>query len=541
MRRPLALAVGSGVVVGLATIAQAAAMAALVSHVIVAGSPIRSATLLVLTLILAIGVRTGAQWLQDQAARRASDQVRSAVRERILSTWASAGPAGLGHQNRAGLTTALLEQTDALHGYVARFVPQLMVALIVPLLILLVVLAYDWLAALFLLLSAPLIPLFMALVGMGAEKLNIAHFSLVQRLAGHFIDRIRGLTTLQLFGQEKAATRQVYSAADEYRRLNMRTLRVAFLSTAVLEFFSSVAIAVIAIYIGFGLLGYIDFGPSVELTLFSGLFILILAPEFFQPLRLLAQHYHDRAAAIGAATHLAALLEPGHGGITTPPERKKVPLATAPAMSLADVTYRFPDGATLFEGINLRLEPGTWANIRGPSGSGKSTLLHLTAGFLQPVQGAIAVGGYPPGQVPVGWLDQSPYLRQGTWAENLRLHCPGASDSELLQALDDVGLTARMSASGQGLDAVIGERGYGLSGGEARRLALARLLLQGHHLILLDEPTAGLDSTSEQAVLDALDRLRRAGIALMTVSHHTAPAQRADLAFTLENGRLYAD
>lgn len=539
VRRSITLAVLAGVLVGVATIAQAAAMAGLVSHTVAMGVPLREAAWPLIILFSAIGIRASSQWLQDRAARNVSDRVRAHVRDQILAAWGAAGPAGLGQQSRAGLTTALIEQVDALHGYYARFLPQLLVAGGVPLLVLLVVLSHDWLAALFLLLSAPLIPLFMALVGMGAEKLNAAHFALVQRLAGHFIDRIRGLTTLQLFGQAGTAARQVYSAADEYRRLNMRTLRVAFLSTAVLEFFSSVAIAVIAIYIGFGLLGYIDFGPSTELTLFSGLFILLLAPEFFQPLRLLAQHYHDRAAAIGAATHLAPLVSGHPAAAAATPERAETPFAQAPAIEITNLSYRFADGPLLLDTVSLRLEPGTWVNIQGPSGSGKSTLLHLAAGFLTPGSGSIRVAGHIAGRVPIGWLDQSPYLFHGSWADNLRLNCPGASDAELHRTLDQVGLSSRLDASGDGLATIIGERGFGLSGGEARRLALARLLLQGHRLILLDEPTAGLDRVNEQAVLDALDRLRHTGIALLTVSHHDAPARRAAVAMTLENGTLY--
>jgi ATP-binding cassette subfamily C protein CydD len=409
----------------------------------------------------------------------------------------------------------------------------------VPVMILATVVWLDWLAAVFLLLSAPLIPLFMALVGMGAEKLNQQHMETLGRLSGHFLDRLRGLTTLQLFQYTGPATADIAAATDEYRRINLKTLRVAFLSSAVLEFFASIAIAVIAIYIGFGLLGYIEYGPSSQLTLFSGLFILLLAPEFFQPLRQLSQHYHDRAAALGAAAQLQARLAQRPDSPTDQASRGTP--ASDQAVRIDDLTVTFDDGRTGLAGVSLEVQPGEMVLLEGASGSGKSTLLNVMAGFLAPSVGSVHTFGQVPGREPFGWLGQTPFIRQDSWAGNLRLVAPQASDHELLAALERVGLSTLVSQRPDGLDTPIQEGGAGLSGGQARRLALARLFLADYRLVLMDEPTAGLDAQSEQQVINAIRALRQHRVTVVVASHHPAFRDIADRRLSLSGGRLVND
>ncbi|TVP59069.1 MAG: thiol reductant ABC exporter subunit CydD [Halomonadaceae bacterium] len=524
------LSVAAGSLAGIATVAQLGLMAWLVHEVLVQGIGVGDLAWVVVALMVAITVRALAQSLQGISGSRAAQQVCQGVRRSLLQQWAQQGPVKLAGESSAVLASEWVEQVDALEGYYARFQPQLWLACLIPLLILVLVFSLDWLAALFLLAAAPLIPLFMALVGMGAERLNQQHFAAVSRLAGHFLDRVRGLTTLQLFGGTPDAIQQVADASDEYRRLNMRTLRVAFLSSAVLEFFASVAIAVVAIYVGFGLLGYIDFGPATELTLFSGLFILLLAPEFFQPLRTLSQHYHDRAAALGAADHLLQRLAPevtqelGKQALPAPPTA----LQAKDTVSVSDLAVSYPGRGVVVSQVNFTLPQGHCLVLTGPSGSGKSSILHALAGFIPATNGQVSLFGEAPGVQPLAWMNQRPFLVQGTWADNLRLAAPDATHGEMIRAVHQAGLKAVLAHQPQGLETPLGEGGRGLSGGQAHRLALARVFLSSLPLVLLDEPTQGLDAYTRQEVIAALKTLSGAGITLIMATHQQELLAMAD-------------
>lgn len=535
--RPLVLAtVSAGVMVGLATIIQMAFLAGIVHQGIVAQTPVAELGLLFTGAVVAILTRGIAQGLQARFAARCSRKVRSDVRHELNRRWRAMGPVNVGQISAGTLAREWIDHTDALHGYFARFLPQMLLAVIVPLLILLVVFYLDWLAGIFLLLSAPLIPVFMALVGMGAEKLNRQHFETIGRLSGQFLDRVRGLTTLQLFGQAETAAETLRQRSDEYRRITMKTLRVAFLSSAVLEFFASVAIAVVAIYVGFGLLGYIDYGPAGDLTLFSGLLVLLLAPEFFQPLRLLSQHYHDRAAALGAGAEIVARLDGEHTHRKTPatPHKPQGPdVITAKRLSLA-----YSAEKPVLDQVSLSVARGEVIALTGPSGGGKSTLLYLLAGFVQPDQGSISVFGGTPGEAPLGWLGQSPFLVHGTWADNLRLTTPDATDVAIETALRQVGLGDLLTSRRKGIYSSITEDGQGLSGGQARRLSLARVFVANYDLILLDEPTAELDSDSEIYIIEALHKLALAGKTLIFATHHQALLTLANRTLLVSEGKV---
>jgi ATP-binding cassette, subfamily C, bacterial CydD len=529
-------AIAAGVLGGVGTILQMGLIAWLVHLVVVAQAGAQELLWPAFALAGAMLLRATGQVLQDHLGTSASTLVRQQVRQRLVLAWSVLGPVRLAGRSSATLANLFVEQVEALDGYYARYLPQVALSLLIPLLIAIVAWQLDWLATLFLLLAAPLIPLFMALVGMGAEKLSQAHVLEAGRLAGHFLDRVRAITSLQLFGQVPATIAGVGKAAQGYREVTMRTLRIAFLSSAVLEFFASVAIAVVAMYVGFGLLGYIEYGPSSELSLFTGLFVLLLAPEFFQPLRSLAQHYHDRAAALAAADSLAAL-EAEAAGVaqasavyinrSAGASRSSVvptrALVTDPAgVRVAGLSLAYAGRGVVLRDVSLALEPGSTLVVTGPSGSGKSSLLHCLAGFIQPEAGEIDLGGLPSGSVAVGWMGQRPLLIQGSWRENLLLTAPGASTPAMIDALHRVGLGQVLARLPAGLDTLLGEGGRGLSGGQAQRLALARLWLCDAPLLLLDEPTASLDAESEAEVIDALKGLARSGRTLIIATHHPA-------------------
>ncbi|MEH6686436.1 MAG: thiol reductant ABC exporter subunit CydD [Halopseudomonas sabulinigri] len=527
-------AVVAGLLQTLAIIAQMGLTAWLVHAVLIAKAPYSSLLWPGVGLGLAVVLRALAQAAQERCGQHASVRVRQTAREQLAADWADLGPIRLADRSSAALTNQWVEQVEALDGYYARYLPQQWLALLSPLLILLLVFWLDWLAALFLLLAAPLIPLFMALIGMSAEKVSQQHVLEAGRLAGHFLDRVRSLTSLQLFGQVGAATQSVQDAAERYRSVTMRTLRIAFLSSAVLEFFASVAIAVVAMYIGFGLLGYIQYGPAAQLTLFSGLLILLLAPEFFQPLRSLAQSYHDRAAALAAAEGMAALQDEA-ANIDSQSESAK---QGADGICIRQLSLSYPGRGAVLADISLQVSAGQVVALTGPSGSGKSSLLHCIAGFVKPDSGSLTILGHLPGEQPLAWLGQRPFLIQGSWAENLRLNAPQASTEEMSRAIEAVGLGALLGAQLNGLDTVLGEGGRGLSGGQAQRLALARVWLSTADVVLLDEPTASLDEQSEAEVITALRGLAASGKTLIIATHHPALMALADRRYVLNSGRL---
>ena len=528
-------AVAAGVLGGVAIAAQMGLMAWLVHALLIDAVPAHSLWPVMAALLVAVLLRVLAAAVQERLGQLASAKVRQQVRVELSALWARLGPVRLAALPSASLTNQWVEQVDALDGYYARYLPQQWLAVLVPLMLVALVFWLDWLAALFLLLAAPLIPLFMALVGMHAERISQRHVLQAGRMAGQFLDRVRNLTSLQLFGQVGRSIARIEQATQAYRTVTMATLKVAFLSSAVLEFFASVAIAVVAMYIGFGLLGYIDYGPSPELSLFSGLFILLLAPEFFQPLRSLAQHYHDRAAALAAADALAEL-EALDSPLAAPQDLPNH--AAEDGIQLCDVHLSYAGRGEILRGVNLHIHAGEVLALVGPSGSGKSSLLHGLAGFIQPQAGAIRLFGQPPAQQAVAWMGQRAFLIKGSWADNLRLTAPEATPPAMQRALAAVGLSALLAAQPQGLDSPLGEGGRGLSGGQAQRLALARVWLSNAQLVLLDEPTASLDEQSEAEVIDALQTLASSGRTLIIATHHPALMQMANRVVRLHEGRL---
>ncbi len=538
-RHWLHLAWLAGLGAGLATIALAGTIAWLVHQTLFEPGASSAWRWLGLALIAVIA-RHGLQALRDWAGQQLAFRVRRDLRERMIATAARIGPMHLAHRGHSGAwASRYQEQVDALGGYYARYLPALGLALALPLVLLAAAFTQDWVAGLLLLFSAPLIPVFMALIGMGSQQVHEAQQDQQNRLAGHFLDRVRNLDLLRRSLALDAATAEVAEAAQGYRRLSMRVLRVAFLSSAVMEFFSAVAIGLVAIYVGFALLGFLDFGPAGQMTLFSGLFVLLLAPEYFQPLRQFAQSYHDRASAAAAAAALAPLLqEPAI------PQREPEPPpadAAQTLLRLERVSLRYdPDGPPALDDLTLSVAPGEDVAIVGPSGSGKSTLLALCAGFIRPSTGSLALA--EPAR-HFAWMGQRAHLFHGSLRDNLVLGArPEASDGELIAALGAAGLPVDDPTLPRGLDTPIGEGNRGLSGGQAQRVALARALLSDSRLWLLDEPTSALDPDTEDDLLSrALEHARQRGVTVLLATHHAAVYRRLRRVVHLDQGRLRED
>ncbi|WP_018950023.1 thiol reductant ABC exporter subunit CydD [Thioalkalivibrio sp. ALMg11] len=526
-RRWLVLSAASTLVATLATIALAGLVAwAVHGTLFAADAPYLPGILLGGLVLLAL--RYSAQALRDLAGHRLAFAVKQQLRADLLRQARHTGPTRLAGQTTAGAWAEQFQtRVDDLTGYYARYLPARQAVILTPLAILVAALWLDWLAALLLLLAAPLIPAFMAIVGMGAEQIHRRQQEEENRLAGHFLDRIRTLDWLRRARAIAATEAEVVERSHQQRRLTMRTLRVAFLSSAIMEFFSAVAIGMVAIYIGFALFGAIDYGPAGDITLFTGLFILLLAPEYFLPLRQFAQSYHDRAGALAAAQTLApALASPSD---PMDPAEASAPAdedAAAPWLQLEGVTVHYPGQRTpALADLDLAVHAGAHLALTGPSGSGKSTLLAVCAGFLPPATGTIR---RHPMARHFAWIDQDAHLFHGSLRENLQLaRRDTIPDAEMASALQQAGLPLEAPELPDGLDTAIGEAQHGLSGGQAQRVAVARALLSGHRLWLLDEPTSALDPDTEQALLDTLFQLADVrGLTLVIASHHAAIHQR---------------
>ncbi|WP_343649858.1 thiol reductant ABC exporter subunit CydD [Stenotrophomonas sp.] len=523
---------------GALLIGQAAAIAWLVQHVLVQRAPLASGLPVLAGLVVILLLRTTLAGASQAAAGDVADAARLALRERVFACLLGQGPLWLRQRRTGELGELMLHHGDAIENYYSGFLPVRTEVVVVPLLILAAVAWVDWVVALILLFTAPLVPFFMMLVGWGAEAAGRAQLGELARMSGHFADRIKGLGLLRLYGRGDAELAGVEAAAEGVRVRTMKVLRIAFLSSTVLEFFASVSVAMVALYLGLSYLGLMSLHASVP-TLGAGLFCLLLAPEFYAPLRRLAAHYHDRANALAAAAEVERLLHalpeetalPEEGMATRAPEPAEAALPPLQAQGLVLRPLGAPQD--VLGGLDVRLEPGQRLALVGPSGSGKSTLLEALAGWLPPREGRVQVR---PG-VQVAYASQRPYLFHGSIADNLRLADPGANDARLRAVAEAAQVLQFAQRLPQGLDTLIGERGFGLSGGEARRIGLARLLLRDPQVLLLDEPTAFLDADTEAALLRSLAAYAR-GRTVVVATHSPAVIAWADRCLLLPEGRL---
>ncbi len=541
-RRWLMLSRLLGFASGILIIAQAWLLARILHHMIMENIPREALLMPFIQLVLVFVLRAWVVWLRERVGFHAGQQIRFEIRRQVLDRLQQAGPAWIQGKPAGSWATLILEQIDDMHDYYARYLPQMALAACVPLLIVVAIFPSNWVAALILLATAPLIPLFMALVGMGAADANRRNFLALARLSGHFLDRLRGMDTLRIFGRGKAETDNIREASQDFRQRTMEVLRLAFLSSGVLEFFTSLSIALVAVYFGFSYLGELNFGSyGAAVTLSSGFLALILAPEFFQPLRDLGTFYHAKAQAVGAADSLKTFLE----APLAHPERGEQVLETSEPVSLCakDLFITSPEGKMLVGPLNFTLNAGQRAVLVGQSGSGKSSLLNALAGFL-PYSGSLKVNGVELRHLQpeswhrlMSWVGQNPQLPAATLRENVLLGNPHADEEQLHLALEKAWVNEFLPQLPDGVDTVVGEQSARLSVGQAQRVAVARALLAPCRLLLLDEPAASLDAHSEQRVMQALGEASTQQTTLM-VTHQLEGITEWDAIWVMENGQI---
>ncbi|MFZ4134645.1 thiol reductant ABC exporter subunit CydD [Streptomyces koyangensis] len=483
-------------------------------------------TPLLLLAAVALG-RALVSWLTELAAHRASAAVTSELRMRLVERAGQLGPGWLGGQRTGSLIALATRGVDALDDYFARYLPQLGLAVVVPVAVLARIVTEDWVSAAIIVVTLPLIPLFMALIGWATQSRMDRQWGLLSRLSGHFLDVVAGLPTLKIFGRAKAQAESIRRITHDYRRATLRTLRIAFLSSFALELLATLSVALVAVTIGMRLV-------HGDMDLYTGLVILVLAPEAYLPLRQVGAQYHAAAEGLAAAEEVFAVLE-------TPVPDTGTRAAPAGALAFEGVTVRYPgrDAPAVREAA-FTVEPGETVALVGPSGCGKTTLLQAALGFVAPAEGRVTVGGTDLAEVDreqwhqrIAWVPQRPQLFAGTVAENVRLARPEASDAEVAHALEQAGAQEFVAGLPSGAETELGEDGAGLSAGQRQRVALARAFLADRPVLLLDEPTASLDGASEEAVVEAVRRLA-VGRTVLLVVHRPALLAVADRVVRLD-------
>ena len=530
LREAVALGTASGVLV----VAQAWMLAQLVAPAVLHHAGLRRALPWLAGLVAVYLLRFALVRGSERVAFRAGAALRQQLRGELLAHVQRLGPLWLRGQQRGDLVNSLVNGIEALEAYFARYLPTARVTALVPVAILLAVFPVDWISGLILLCTAPLIPLFMWLIGRGAEDMNQQQWLRLARLSARFLDTLQGLTTLRLLGASRREAAVVEQVSEEYRAATMRVLRVAFLSSVVLEFLSTVSIAMVAVLIGFRLMwGQMHF--------LQGFFVLLLAPEYYAPLRALGGVYHLRMDAIGAAQRMQPVFELQPQAAVDGASR---PSGAAPALRFDDLHFAYEPGREALRGCSFEAPAGRVTAVVGESGAGKSTLLALLLGLAQAQRGRIEVDG-----VALDCFERQAWLRglalvpqrahvfAASIADNLRLARPDADMEMLRAAARAAGAEAFIDALPRGFETLLGERGAGLSGGQVQRLALARALLRDAPLLLLDEPTASLDAAAQQQVLDALRAAVRGRTVLM-VTHRLRTLELADHVVVLEAGRV---
>ena len=535
VRAPLSMSISAGTVGGLLLVSQAWLLARVVDAVAIRGLGLDACWPWLLDLLAVFAGRAVASVLGDAVAFEAGARVALEVRAAVIDHIAALGPAFTRGARTGELATAAVDGVENLRRYYDGYLPGTALAAAVPLAILVFVFPQDWISGTVMVLAAPLIPLFMVLIGKGAEALNQRQWRQLARMSAQFFDTIEGLTTLKLFDASRREVEVVAATAEDYRLRTMAVLRVAFLSSLMLEFFATVSIAMIAVYVGFRLY----FG---EMRFLPGFFVLLLAPEFFRPLRAMGVQYHARMEAIGSSEAIVALLA------TEAPAAAwgdaELPVGAPMEIAFEGVSFGYAAEAPVLHDVGFRIARGERVALVGPSGAGKTTLGQLLLGFAQPSTGQILVDGVDLRGLSragwmrrVAWLPQRPTLFHGSLRANLLLARPDATPAELARALDSVGASGFVAALPLGLDTAVGDRGQGLSGGEIQRIALARVFLADADVVVLDEASAGLDADTAALVTRSIATLSP-GRALLIIAHRLDTVREVDRVLVVEDGRV---
>jgi thiol reductant ABC exporter CydD subunit len=529
-RRFLVAAVALGAAVAALVALQAWMLATVVSGAFVDHEGLGRLTRPVAFLLAAVAGRALVVWVTELASNRASTTAKSELRRSLVHHVASVSETSGTELDGSRITVLAVAGVDALDAYFSRYLPQLLLAVIVPVTVLAIVSWNDWVSAAIIAVTLPLVPVFMALVGAATRDHTLRRYREMTRLGGHFLDIVSGLPTLKVFGRAKAQAAAIADVTERYRTASMAALRLSFLSSLVLELVATVSVALVAVAVGLRLLGgHLDFRTA--------LFVLVLAPEAYLPLRQLGTHFHASADGMRASEAIFEVLEeePAPRG-----SLQRVPDPRACRISIDSLGVVHPGRPAALDEFDLTVEPGSVVALVGPSGCGKSTLLQVLCGLVLPTSGSVRIGGTDIARLDPGawrsmlaWVPQRPHLFASSITANVALGRPDATPEQVADAVRAAHLDDVLARLPEGMATLLGEHGTGLSRGERQRVALARAFLRDAPLLLLDEPTAGLDGRTEDAVVDAIRRLV-AGRTVLVATHRPALLALADRVVGME-------
>ncbi|MDR3601079.1 MAG: thiol reductant ABC exporter subunit CydD [Desulfosporosinus sp.] len=539
----LLLTVGMGMGIAFLAVAQAWFLSRVVAGVFLEGATLRTVWNPLCLILGIIGLRAGLQWVSEISAHEVASHIKSSLRQRLMSQIVSLGPVFARGERTGELITTVVDGIEALEEYFSKYLPQLLLAGGIPLLILGFVFPQDWKSGLILLLTGPLIPVFMILIGKLAEKKSLHQFQSLSWMSAHFLDVLQGMTTLKVFGRARDQTRVIERVSDSFRKVTLSVLRIAFLSALVLEFFATMSTALVAVTIGLRLVyGTLSFS--------AGLFLLLLAPEFYTPLRTLGLNFHAGLSGVNAAGRIFEIMDlpvlnnnsDEKGGNLDDNQEE---LSSEFQISFQDVSLTYQLGETsALDGINLSLKSGEKVALVGPSGAGKSSLAQLLLRFIEPSAGEILVNRRLLKTIPqekwrqqIAYVSQAPYLFAGSIAENIHFGRSSATIEEIKSAAQGASAHEFIMELSDGYQTQLGEGGTRLSGGQAQRIAIARAILKDAPVLILDEATSGLDIESERSVQQALKRLMQGKTAII-IAHRLSTVRQADCILVMEHGQI---